>query len=238
MNAVFEAVFGIGIIVAGGRIVLDRPTVHTADVLFGRYFGLGFVIAGAICTCYGVVRLTQLRRERRIRSAAGLDARDPDEATQLQQAASDRRTRWPKVRQFIAGIGLAAAVCCCVLAVATAPIRHEALDTVARFAAAIPALGGFAALILSRATGWTWSAAVLGAGAVVPVTLPVTWFGICVSAILGAGAVIALIGDACMSTRSAEDRVEPAKEDVRTGSAGSDRETEPDDRKVENSSTE
>jgi hypothetical protein len=64
------------------------------------------------------------------------------------------------------------------------------------------------------------------------------WFGICVSAILGAGAVIALIGDVCVAMRSAEERVKPSKEDVRTGPAGPDRETELDDREVENSSTE
>ncbi|WP_420366040.1 hypothetical protein AAEP80_04055 [Curtobacterium sp. L3-7] len=61
--------------------------------------------------------------------------------------------------QFIAGIEFAVAVCRCVLAVATAPIQHEVLDAVVRFAAAIPALGAFAALILSRAAGWTSSAA-------------------------------------------------------------------------------
>lgn len=204
INAAFEALFGIGIIVAGARITLDRPTVHTAEVLFGRYFGLALVIVGVTCACYGIVRLTQLRRERVIRKSAGLDPYEQRGSAPTPTLSSGRRARLVNATRITVGVGLAIAVSACVMFVATAPLRHDRLDAVARFAAAIPALGGFAALVLSRKTGWTVTAAALGAGAVIPVILPASWYGICVSALLGAGAVVALIGDARVSTRRPE----------------------------------
>jgi hypothetical protein len=220
VNAFFETLFGVGVIVAGTRILFERPDVHTADMLFGRYLGLGFVIAGAIYACAGIVHWVRLRRDRAIRKAAGLplDEHQPRHVNTSPRAG--HRLRWAAGGEIVAGIAVAVAVTVCVFAVATASLRGESVDATARFAAAIPTIGGFIALVLSKRSRWTWIAAALGAAALIPVIVPLTPVGVLLSALLGAGAVVALIVDTRAAARHAGRQVGDARNPTAARSEG------------------